>query len=697
MMKRTIFLVILLSFILPGFGTKSYIGDKKLYYGAAYYPEDWPEENIDQDIEMMKEAGVNVVRMAEFAWFKMEPEEGKYNFDWLHRVIDKLHSNGIDVILGTPTATPPAWLAEKHPEMYRVTQDGTRLHHGGRRDCSYTSKVYNDYCNKIVVAMAKEFGHKEGVIGWQTDNEMTLTPDYSEETREQWVKWLEGKYKTPENLNASWNLDLWSQGINNFNQVPMPTDNVTHHYSLLNAWNEFNNNKIAEFQNNQIEIIRKYSDLPITHDSMPNQAVDYERLFAPLDFPAINVYHSFEAYDLIQSNYDRMRGLKKGNHWIFETAPNNSGGGGGGNTWYLHQIPGSLNAAIWMSFASGGQGAMYWPWRQHWAGQEIPHGAVVSAWGKPAANWSEIQQLGKELEEYSDLLMSNPVKSAQAAIIFSNNSLNNLNIEKIANGLRYYPDWTYRFYRPMADNYIFRDVIYPDADFSDYKLIFAPLLPQINDDTKNRLKNWVENGGILIFGPMSGYRSQEWTQHTDHFTGDFEEWMGIEVDSFIPIGTERREKEIPFNLSFSPELGIKDSEASLWSLALNSERGKAIAKYTTGHHAGKTAIAENKVGKGKIIYLGTDPGKEAMGQLLLSYAKEAGITPVATGDEGLVIVPREGDNTGIILINITPEEKTVVLDKKYTGLTDVASGNVLQNKHEVTLKPYEKKLYFKRK
>lgn len=694
-MKKISVLIIFLSFIFPASPKESFIGDNKLYYGAAYYPEAWPEENIDADIENMKEAGVNVVRMAEFAWFKMEPEEGQYNFGWLHNVIDKLHSKGIDVILGTPTATPPAWLAEKHPEIYRVTQDGVRLHHGGRRDCSYTSKVYNDYCNKIVEAMAKEFGHKDGVIGWQTDNEMTLTPDYSEETRQQWMRWLKEKYKTPENLNELWNLDLWSQGINDFGQVPLPTDNVTHHYSLLNAWNEFNNSQIAAFQNNQIDIIRKYSDLPITHDSMPNQAVDYERLFAPLDFPAINVYHSFEAYDLIQSNYDRMRGFKKRNHWIFETAPNNSGGGGGGNTWYLHQIPGSLNAAIWMSFASGGQGAMYWPWRQHWAGQEIPHGAIISAWGKPAANWNEIKQLGEELENYSDLLMNNPVEPAKVAIIFSNNALNSLNIEKIANGLRYYPDWTYRFYRPIADNYIFRDVIYPDTDFSDYKLLFVPLLPQINDDTRKRLKEWVEMGGILIFGPMSGYRSPEWTQYTNHFTGDLEDWMGIEVESFIPIGTERRDKEIPFNLSFNSNLGIKDSEASLWSLALQTEKGKEIAKYTTGHHAGKTAIAENKIGKGKIIYMGTDPGQEALGKLLKKYAKEAGINPDASGDPGIVVVPRSGSGKGVILVNITPDEKGIVLDKKYSDFIDINSGEKLNNAREVKLKPFEKKLYFK--
>lgn len=672
-----------------------HIGENKIYYGASYYPEAWPEENIDDDIALMKEMGVNVVRMAEFAWAKMEPEEGKYNFKWLHDVIDKLYANGIEVILGTPTATPPAWLAAKHPEMYRVTENGVRLHHGGRRDCSYTSDVYRSYSKGICEAMAREFGHKPGVIAWQTDNEMTLTPDYSEETKSKWTEWLKKRYGTPENLNRLWNLNLWSQAVSDFDHVPMPTQDVTQHISLWYAWREFTNRQLIDFNNMQIEAIRQYSDLPVTHDGMPGQSVDYERLFAPMDFGAINTYHSFEAYDLIQSNYDRMRGLGKGYHWLFETAPNNSGGGLGGNTWYLHQIPGSLQAALWMNYASGGQGAMYWPWRQQWAGQEVPHGAVISAWGKKVANWDELAQLGDELNKASDFLMANPVARAEAAIVFSHSALNGLQLESIANGLRYYQDWTYRFYRPMADNYIFRDVIYPGTDFSQYKLLFMPLLPYLPEDTKSRLREWVENGGILLFGPMSGYRTEEWTQHTDAHAGNLEEWMGVEVESFIPIGMARREKEIPFLLEFDPALETENAEASLWSLALAEGKGRPLAFYTSGHHAGKPAIAESKVGKGKVVFLGTDPGKDAMGKLLTKYASEAGIRPEITGDKGVVAVPREGVSEGLILVNIFPEKKRIGFENKDTKYRDILNGKIINASEQLELEPFEYRVFEK--
>lgn len=672
-----------------------YIGKNRIYYGASYYPEAWDEKEIDKDIIRMKELNMNVMRLAEFAWRKMEPTEGNYDFAWLHRIIEKLNQNGIDVILGTPTATPPAWLGEKYPEIYLIEENGTGLTHGARRNTGYTNRIYREYSKLICEKMAQEFGKKPGVIGWQTDNEFNHAPDYSEETRMTWHTWLEKKYNTIENLNKIWCLDLWSQAYNSFSQIPMPGTKIWHHPSLRLAWDHFINDQIVEFQDIQLAAIRKYSELPITHDGMPGQKVDYEKLFKNLNYTSVNNYHSFEAYDLIQSNYDRMRGLKKGFHWLFETAPNNSGGGPKGNTWYLHQIPGSMRAAIWMNYASGAQGTMFWLWRQHWAGQEMPHGSVINAWGKKAANYDELKGLGDELKRCSRFLMDNPVAKAEAAIFYSHDSDNGLQIENFANGIHYYKDWTYRFFRPMADAYIFRDVLYPDSDISGYKLISVPLMPYINNDLRARLKSWVEKGGILIIGPMSGYRTSEWTHYTDYQMGDLEPWAGIEVESFVPIGTTRREKEIPFMLKFSSGSGISDSEASLWALSLNSQKGTVIAQYTTGHHAGKPAVIENKAGKGKVVVLGTDPGKEAMKKLYLKYATEAGIMTDATGDGGVVIVPRKGKEEGMVIVNIANETKTIRLNGIFGNANELISGQEINLNGEIKLSPYEIKVLVK--
>jgi len=177
------------------------IGANKLYYGAAYYPESWPREQVAKDIAHMKALNMNVMRMGEFAWSTMEPEEGKYAFDWLHGIIEELHAAGIDVILGTPSATPPAWMWQKYPEIALTDEEGLKTTHGGRRDTNYLSEAYRTKSVEITERMAKEFGNKPGVIGWQTDNEFSMNYDYSEVTERKWHQWLEERYGNIKQLN----------------------------------------------------------------------------------------------------------------------------------------------------------------------------------------------------------------------------------------------------------------------------------------------------------------------------------------------------------------------------------------------------------------------------------------------------------------------------------------------------------------
>ncbi len=667
----------------------AYIGEKKIYYGSAYYPEAWDFETVDEDIRYMKQVKMNVMRMAEFSWSLMEPKEGQYDFEWLHKVIEKLYAHDIDVILGTPTATPPAWLGEKYPEIYRVNEDGTVQTHGARKNYSYTSELYRQKCRKIVSKMAAEFAHKKGVIAWQIDNEFSLHEDYSQETKHKWHAWLRNEYDNIDNLNNLWCTQLWSQTYNSFDQIPMPRSFVWHHPSLRMAWYRFNTTQVVDFQNIQVEAIRKHSDLPITHDGMPGQRLNYVRLFENLDFMAVNNYHSFEAYDRIQSNYDRMRGYQKGFHWLFETAPNYSGGGIKGNTWFLHQPDGSMFAALWMNYALGGQGLMFWLFRQHWAGQEMPHGSVISSWGKPAANFEDLKTLGQQLSSESSFLMDNPVLPAQAAIFWDHENMNGLRIEEYANGINYYIDWTYRFYRPISDAFIHRDVIHRQSDISGYKLLFMPLMPYIPDNLRKRLKQWVMDGGTLILGPMSGYRTKEWTSFKNHATGSLEEWTGIHIESRIPVGTKRRPAEIPLMLDFHQKITTKNSEAGLWSEALSSKHGNILASYQTGMHKNKPAIIENRIGKGLVILLGTDPGNEAYKKIVLYSAQNAGILTMAEGDSNVVIAPRKGNKeSGLIIFNLDNSDKSCFCRKEFF----LNAGMKVDWPSEFKLEPYEVKI-----
>jgi len=650
---------------------KDYIGDKKLYYGAAYYPEAWSESEIDKDIAYMKELNMNVMRMAEFSWSKMEPQEGKYDFAWLHRVIEKLHTNGIDVILGTPTATPPAWMWEKYPQIGLTYYSGLRTTHGIRRDCSYTSEIYRRKSVQICEKMAQEFGNKPGVIGWQTDNEFGHTPDYSEETKKRFHAWLKSKYGTIQNLNRAWSTVLWSQEYNKFEQIVLPRGEQWYHPSLRFEWDRFTNDMINEYQDLQIQAIRKYSKLPITHDGTPGQNVDYEKLFKKLDYMSHNNYHSFEAYDRIVSNNDRMRGYGKGFYWLFETAPNHSGGGSKGQTWRLHDHPNSMNAALWMQYAMGAQGTMFWLWRQHPAGQEMVHGAVLHNWGAPFANFNDLKRLGAELKQTSDFLMNNPVAKADIAIVYSHEADIAFRIEQYASEIKYYTDWTTNAYLPLLDAHLHRDVITPSYPIEGYKMIFVPFMPYVPEAFKAKLKTWVENGGTLILGPMVGHRDSCLAAQKQYATGDWETWTGINIESRMPLGATQRELETKIKLDWKNPFNMENTTCNYWQEALNT-KGTVLATYQNGFLAGKPAVAQNKVGKGTVVFLGTGIGRKNLSKLMLHLASEQNIAPLASGDTDVVVVPRQGTSQGTVIVNISNDKKKIMLP--FTGGKDLLSG-----------------------
>jgi beta-galactosidase len=666
---------------------QQFIAQKKLYYGAAYYAEAWDKSEIKKDIEYMRELNMNVMRIAEFSWALMEPEEGKYEFEWLHDIVDELHRNGIEVILGTPTATPPIWMASNYPEIFVTDENGERKGHGARRNCRYTSKIYQKKSIEICEAMAKEFGRKPGIIAWQTDNEFGLSPDFSSETQELWHEWLREKYNSIDTLNTLWSLNLWSQKYQEFNQIPMPKSNIWHHPSLRLDWVKFSEDQLIKYQDLQLRAIRKYSDLPITHDGMPGQQIDYPRLFKDLDFATTNVYHSFQVYNRVQGNYDRLRGYKKGMHWLFETAPNYSGGGPHGNTWFIHQPRGAMRAAIWMNYAMGGQGSLFWLWRQQPAGQEMPHGAILSAWGKPAANYPDLKELGKEISTLSDVLMDHPVTEAEVALIYDHNSDKALRIEEMSNGIKYYEAWTELFYRPVSDAFIHRDVISFNNNLEGYKVLLLPIAPVIPEDFKIKLKNWVEAGGTLMLGPMAGYRNEFFAAQIDHALGNIEPWMGIEVESRLPIDPFAKNDDARLEMIFNDDFDIEPGIADLWSEALASAKGKVVAKYHTGMQDGLPAIIENDVGLGKVVMLGSFPGQEGIRKLVIHYCGEKGIEPMASGDSDILMVPREtNDGQYYFIINLKNEPKNLMLpiNDWYDELNAV-SGDTPQ----IVLRPYD--------
>src|SRR5438309_1667828 len=198
-------------------------GQNAILMGVAWYPEQWPESRWEEDLRLMEAADLKVVRIAEFAWSRLEPSEGHYDLDWLERAINLAAKHHIVSVVGTPTATPPAWLTQKYPDTLRVEPDGQRVAHGNRAHASATSTRYRDFCRRIAEQMAIRFGHNPNVVGWQIDNEYGYAQmSYDDDTRKQFQDWLKAKYKTLDNLNSHWTTAYWSQTYDNWAEIPIP-------------------------------------------------------------------------------------------------------------------------------------------------------------------------------------------------------------------------------------------------------------------------------------------------------------------------------------------------------------------------------------------------------------------------------------------------------------------------------------------
>src|SRR5438477_7706992 len=225
--------------------------------GAAWYPQQRPESRWGEDLTLMQQAGVHMVRVGEFAWSRMEPEEGQYDLDWLDHAVTAAAKHGIYTVLGTPTAAPPAWLTQKYPETLRIDEEGHRAEHGNRQQFNFANTKYREMARRIAEQMAKRFGHNPFVLGWQIDNEYADV-SFDSNTKAQFQQWLKTRYGTLGNLNSRWTTAYWSETIFNWDQIPIQTR--PGNPGLLLSWKRFVSDTWRSYEKNQIEVIRTNSD-----------------------------------------------------------------------------------------------------------------------------------------------------------------------------------------------------------------------------------------------------------------------------------------------------------------------------------------------------------------------------------------------------------------------------------------------------
>ena len=649
---------------------------KPPYLGGNYYPEDWDVKEIDHDIAMMKEAGVNVARIAEFAWRKMEPKEGQYEWDWLHHVVDKLGEAGIGVIMGTPTATPPIWLAEKYPDMLTINEEGHQTQHGGRRHCCSHNPHYLEYSAKIVEAMAKEFGQDPNIIGWQLDNEIYIQGKgcYCEYCVAEFHKYLEAKYVTIDNLNAQWNLNLFSQAYDRFDQIPAPAL-AWHNPHLLQEWQMFQGMGHVNYIHMQYDILKPYvGDTPIGTDMMPVNGVDYEAMNEKLDILQFNHYNIRENLWQTMFWFDFLRSFKDRPFWNTETSTSWNG-----STAILQTMKpeGFCRINSLLPIALGGELNCYWIWRTHWAGHELVHGAVLNPNGTPFHIFNEVQDVANTMEIAGDFFRDTKVVT-DVAMHFTSQTWNMFQAQTQVSEFRYSERLMEDFYHPVVKSGLRPDVIAAGHKLDDYKLILSPLMFSLEDqDLQARMAKWVEEGGTWIVGPFSDARNAIGARYTDRAFGILEELTGIKCLYQIP------DRE---HLIHSRWMDGSAFAGNIWCDVFDAPEENTLVKIVSGHSAlvGKSLIIEKKVGKGHVIVLGTFPSEQDMIRILAHACDLAGVERFAFSGEVMAVKRAGNGHSGMIVMECGAENASIMIDKPMKNILDgkIYSGTI-------TLAPYE--------
>lgn len=650
---------------------------KEILIGSNYYPEDWDESEIDTDIERMKECGFNVARIGEFAWKRDEPEEGKFDFSWLHRVVDKLAAAGIKVIMGTPTATPPAWLYKKHPDMAVLNASGIRQSHGGRRHCCSSNPDYVRYSARIVEELGREFGKDPAIIGWQIDNEIYPKEGacVCEHCMERFHRHLEEKYGSVEEINRAWNLNLFSQAYDNIDDIPAPF-NTWHNPHITLEWKLSQAKNHVSFVHMQADILRKYTSAPIGTDTMPLGGIDYRELNSKLDVAQYNHYNTPDNILHSAMWIDYMRKFSRIPLWNTETQPCWNGSTAQG----MDMPPENyIYFNTWLPIMLGGEANIYWLWRTHWAGHELMHGAVLDSCGRYTHTNGEIRHAARDFVEAREQLVSSAPVS-DCALIFTN--LNwEIQRSQLVNKSLPKPEGTNciqtGYYKAMLKASLHPDVIDAKEDISAYKLIFAPCAFTLDEGNfEERITEWVKAGGVFVAGPLTDIRTAIGTKYKKSPYGFLERLTGVRLKYTLPHDGGRIETE--------NELGERVSCSTSYEL-YEGDGIEKIVTVTSGHSAinGLPCVASVKVGRGSVILLGSFPEEGELVRIIGKCAEFSG-AEVFRASEGVLITRREGKLPCVIAASADGREGYFDFDGK---MKDVLTDTVHDG--HIALAPYQ--------
>lgn len=620
---------------------------KKLLHGGDYNPEQWLDcpDILEKDLDMLTEAGCNVVTLGVFSWSTLEPEEGRFCFDWLENIINKLYERGISVILATPSGARPKWLADKYPEVLRVDSERKRALFGFRHNHCYTSPVYREKTAIINRKLAERFGNHPAVILWHISNE------YGGEChcplcQDAFRKWLKERYHTIEELNKRWCTTFWSHTYNSFDQIESPSPiGETQLHALNLDWKRFVSYQTTDFIKAEIHALREGgSKLPTTANLMYYfNGLNYFELAKAIDVVSWDTYPTWHKQEVIETAYDNgmchdlMRSLKRKPFFQMESCPTSTNWQGISKL----KKPGVLFAQSMQAIAHGGEGALYFQIRQSRGASEKFHGAVIDHYGGTDTRvFREVCHTGSALDKISELAGSN-VKSAVALLYDWDSQWAMEDSQGPRNKGLHYKEALLKYYRGFRKLGLNVDLVDMTGDLTDYKILAAPMCYMFRNGFEEKVRKFVKNGGIFVATYWSGI-----VDDTDRcFLGGVPhglmDVLGIRSMEIDGLYDWEKNSLIPVSDNL---LGLDRTYTCKYLCDLVELRGaEAVMTYGDDFYAGYPALTVNAYGDGQAWYVAADAEKEFQVEFLRRIAEKAGISCGVEGEipEGLEITTRE--------------------------------------------------------
>ena len=668
---------------------------KHYTFGVDYYPEHWPRERWATDAKMMREMGIEIVRMGEFSWAMFEPREGEFHFEVLDEAIELLAAEGIDVILGTPTAAPPAWIIERNPEIQPTDWHGHQRFFGGRHHDCQSNPVYREHIRRYVTAFAAHFADNPAVVGWQVDNELGNSHGdlcYCPSCEARFRLWLKEKYGTIEEVNRAWGTAFWSQGYPDFEHIHAPKITAAwgQNPSQDLDWRRFSSDLVCEFHQFQADILRAAApDKFITHNLMGfSSKPSYYKLGEQLDFASHDQYpggHFHARHDEYRADWhaaelDFIRAVCKSPDggqkpfWIMEQQSGITGWEVLGRT----PKPGQLGLWAMQCVAHGADTIVFFRWRscamgteQYWHGL-LPHNGV------PGRYFREVEGF---MKQYAPLLreMRGALPQAEVAILRSYDQEYAFQIQP------HHPRHNYvqhlmAYYKALHRANVPVDFVGEHHDWSGHKVLIAPLQFLMTPEHAAKLRNYVAQGGHLLLSWRSGVKDATNLCHTEGA-------VPCLVDDLC--GLQLAEYDCLRDATGTVRWDGMEYECQHWCDIVQLTTAEALASYGHDFYAGTPAVTRNTYGLGLTYYAGTTPGAKLADCIVAKLLADAGIAALADTPHGVEVVRRVKDGcTWLFMLNHNAQTETVRMPEGFTPWDDMPWDGMLQ--------PYSARVFIRR-